>query len=62
MPKYRLTKELLQDEQKRIESDEKASREELSDRADNLFWELDEGISRTDPLQNQPPSLETDEV
>ena len=62
MPKNRLTNAPPQDEQKRIESDEKASREELSDRADNLFWELDEGISRNDPPQHQPQNLETDEM
>ena len=52
----------MQDEQKRIESDERSAREDLSDRVDNLFWELDEGLVRqeTMPLQ-QPQPIESDD-
>lgn len=45
-----------------MESDEKASREELSDRAESILWELEDGMSRVDAPQTQAQNLEMDEL
>ncbi|KAL9101764.1 MAG: hypothetical protein Q9163_003011 [Psora crenata] len=45
-----------------MENDEKASREELSDRADTMFWELNENMNRTENPQSRAQNLEANEM
>ena len=56
-----LTWTIPQDEQKRVESDERASREELSDRADDIFQLLHRDLTKREtPLPQKPQSIESD--
>lgn len=52
----------FKDEQKRIEDSEKASREEMGDRADAIFWELDETINRAENPSSHQQNFELDEL
>jgi len=51
-----------QDEQKRIEDSEKASREDLSDRYEAIYWELEDFSNRRENTQNQKQNVEIDEL
>ena len=51
-----------QDDQRRIEDSEKASREELSDRTDHCFWEIEDIYARQDNPQPHKQGVDLDEL
>ena len=52
----------LQDEQRKLEDSEKRSREDLSERAESLFIEINEAMDRSENPESQKSNVEVDEL
>ncbi|KAK0516575.1 hypothetical protein JMJ35_001178 [Cladonia borealis] len=52
----------LKDEQRKLEDSEKRSREDLSERAESLFIEINEAMDRSENPESQKSNLEVDEL
>ena len=51
-----------QDEQKKIEDNERRSREEFSDRAERLYSELEDNMQQIENPDSGKPNVEMDEL
>ncbi len=52
----------FQDEQKKIEDSERRSREEFSDRAETLYWELEDSADRAENPESGKHNVEVDDL
>lgn len=51
-----------QDEQRRMEDNEKASREELSERTESIFWEIEDIIKKQQNPESHKEAVAQDEM